>query len=394
MFKKIIFIHQTEFHNYDFKRFGVEFFLKKKIEIQLWDITQILSNLNFKRKRLKIIKTINFKKKISLENSIKKIDKHTIVIPIFDANSQTDFIFENLNKNNVVWGQYNFERYPQSKISLKNRILINLHNPIFFIKEKLSRMLRLILIKTKFKKIHIPHFEIITKNSSKNFSKSFPIFAHSWAYDDFLNLNKNKKSQNLNKKSYLLYIDENVPNHNDTLLAGYHKRLCEKKIFYREINKFFEFLETKYKAKVIIAGYPKTNHYQSKKNNFNNRKVIYGNTISLVKNSLIVLQHNSTAVNYSILFKKPIIFITSNNYLLHYQESIEALARTIGKIPINISSNYYEANSNHLQVDEKKYQIYFKRYIKDNNRNLKLTTYQAIYKNLPKIFNLRKFRKH
>lgn len=64
MFKKIIFIHHTEFHNYDFKRFGVEFFLKKKIEIQLWDITQILSNLNFKRKRLKKIKTINFKKKI------------------------------------------------------------------------------------------------------------------------------------------------------------------------------------------------------------------------------------------------------------------------------------------------------------------------------------------
>jgi hypothetical protein len=99
----------------------------------------------------------------------------------------------------------------------------------------------------------------------------------------------------------------------------------------------------------------------------------------------MVLQHNSTAVNYSVIFKKPILFVTSKNYLLHYQESILALAKSLGKIPINISK-YYHINNNEPYVDKKRYKSYYKRYIKDNNLNLKLTTYQALYKNLPKIF--------
>ena len=325
MFKKIIYIHFAEFYDYDSKRFGIKFFLKKKIKIENWDVTKIFTKLRLKKRKIKNIKTRIFETKFFLEDAIKKINKHTIVIPIFDINNQTDFIFNFLNKYNITWGRYNFERHPNSKIIFFNKILINLQNPIFFIKDKLSRLIRFILIKTNFKKIYNPHFEIITKNLSKNFTTSFPIYAHSWAYDDFLNFNKTKKKySNLNKQKYLLYIDENVPYHIDSSIGGYKKKLCEKNIFYNEMNKFFLFLEKKYNTEVVIAGYPKTNFTQTKKNNFNNRKVIYGDTISLVKNSSMVLQHNSTAVNYSVIFKKPILFVTSKNYLLHYQESILA----------------------------------------------------------------------
>ena len=53
----------------------------------------------------------------------------------------------------------------------------------------------------------------------------------------------------------------------------------------------------------------------------------------------MVLMHNSTAVNYSIIYKT-IIFINSENYLLHYSLSIKALAQELNLTDVNITNDY------------------------------------------------------
>ena len=50
MFKKIIYIHFAEFYDYDSKRFGIKFFLKKKIKIENWDVTKIFTKLRLEKR--------------------------------------------------------------------------------------------------------------------------------------------------------------------------------------------------------------------------------------------------------------------------------------------------------------------------------------------------------
>ena len=187
-------------------------------------------------------------------------------------------------------------------------------------------------------------------------------------YDEFLN-HLEKKENNENKEglinnSYILYIDENVPFHDDPYIHGYSKPLCEKKVFFHEINKFFRIIEKKFKKKVIIAGYPRSNY---KENYFEGRKIISGKTISLVKNSKMVLMHNSTAVNYAIMYKKPIIFINSDNYLLHYNLSIKALAAELNLTDINLSKNIN--NISQPLINNDRYRHYFKILVNAHNNN-------------------------
>ena len=95
-----------------------------------------------------------------------------------------------------------------------------------------------------------------------------------------------------------------------------------------------------------------------------------GNTATLVKNSSAVLAHTSTSMSYAILFKKPIIFLTSNELIKSWVgPRIDACAKTINSRPINISNNPNEKLDlqSLLKMDEGKYKNYLDQYLKVPN---------------------------
>ena len=69
-------------------------------------------------------------------------------------------------------------------------------------------------------------------------------------------------------------------------------------------------------------------------------KFYFDKTIELIKNSRAVICHNSLACQIAVLYKKPIIFITSNYFkAFHFHSHIltEALAKELGSPLININ---------------------------------------------------------
>ena len=100
----------------------------------------------------------------------------------------------------------------------------------------------------------------------------------------------------------------------------------------------------------------------------------------MIKDSQFVLQHNSTAVNYSIIFKKPIIFLNSKNYSLHYNLSIKHLADELDLLPINLSNP--KKWDIHESVNNKIFDKYFINYISDNFKNRNLTSSEIIYEEI------------
>jgi len=134
-------------------------------------------------------------------------------------------------------------------------------------------------------------------------------------YDNYMNANKIK--ERIIKGPYCVFLDVNLPFHDDLKWVGL--TYVDPKKYYLSLNKFFNLLEKKYKIEVVIAAHP-TAKYDDKI--FYGRKILKGVAPQLVKDSEFVISHHSTSISYAVLNKKPIVFIYSDDILRAYKETI------------------------------------------------------------------------
>lgn len=124
-------------------------------------------------------------------------------------------------------------------------------------------------------------------------------------FDKFLEVNKENY---IIKEDYCVFIDQYLAYHPDIEMFGLKNVNADK--YFLELNSFFAFIESKFHLNVIIAAHPKADKYLDN-NPFSGRLIIFGKTCELVKDAKFVLTHHSTAISFSILFEKPIIFLNS-----------------------------------------------------------------------------------
>ena len=131
-----------------------------------------------------------------------------------------------------------------------------------------------------------------------------------------------------------------------------------KNIWYPALNRFFNSLEKSQNTRIRIAGHYKSN-YEPQDQHFEMREVLYGNTKSLIRNCRFVIACYSTSISYAVIFRKPIIFIYTDEYQFdpHLMRHIFGLAAILGCNPINID-HFSDSISDYLKVDEDKYKYY------------------------------------
>jgi hypothetical protein len=94
--------------------------------------------------------------------------------------------------------------------------------------------------------------------------------------------------------------------------------------------------------------------------------VIKNSTVDLIKNSECVIMHQSTSVNYCVLYDKPILFINSNCLDINLRVRINFLSEYFEQKPINISLNYFMP-INYIHINKDIYKNYKKKHIKIDN---------------------------
>ena len=105
------------------------------------------------------------------------------------------------------------------------------------------------------------------------------------------------------KNEYIVFLDSNICGHPDTLTGEYK---IDKKLYLDSLNHFFLMIEKKMRMRVIIAAHPTSNFTA---HDFKDREVIYNKTAILVRESYMVISHQSTSISYPILYKKRILFL-------------------------------------------------------------------------------------
>ena len=289
--------------------------LTKNYKIYFLDASKILNSNNSSQniknfKKIKNLKEIKIKKFSNLKDRILKI-KPDIIVPYFIENNskKTEKVFSYLKSLNI----------PLLKI-----LDIGFTNNFTYYSVLLKHFF--------YKKINYDYLIHIGLRNSQNFYRSKNnIFIHHYDYEKFLSTEKKSRKY---KKDYAVFLDENFVFHPD-LIKNKNKNWIDPNLYFPKMINFFNFFEKNFHMKIIIASHPTL-----KKNFFKNFKSYHNNTCDLVRNAKFVFLHQSTSLNYPILFKKKILFLTSDEInRLSLGKQIRYRANYFNKNPINLDRN-------------------------------------------------------
>lgn len=162
---------------------------------------------------------------------------------------------------------------------------------------------------------------------------------------------------------YAVYLDEFAPFHPDFKLLGV-KTMIDAPRHYALLNAYFSRLENRHNLKVVIAAHPKSDYPD---NPFQGRRIIRSSTCSLVAHCEFALAVHSTSMGLAVLFRKPLIFFTTNDIAARYRRLlIDAIsahcARALGRPQINLDSPA-ESDLHVDTVDAALYDDYKYRYL-------------------------------
>ena len=108
----------------------------------------------------------------------------------------------------------------------------------------------------------------------------------------------------------IVFIDQNLPFHPDNKLEGLY---IDADKYFLSMNKLFDAIEQKYNKQIIIAAHPSCYDNYINGKYFKDRRVVQGCTLEAVRDSWAVVAHNSTAISFPIIFKKPLILVTTED---------------------------------------------------------------------------------
>ncbi len=310
--KTIILICDIGSQKRDYDRFGINI-LKKNFNVIYLDCTKWLQP-NFYKSRAE--KDYNFKEKIviknftHLENILNKEKKNKVlgVIDLIGISQKHDDIRNFIKKKNIKL-IYILNSELDKKLNLYQKILFYIYK-----KNKFQAILRrLFKVSKKNYNLNDPDILLLNGENGKKLIHSSQQFIDLCHFDYEIYLKEKKKKKKNIKKNYALFLDQYLPFHSGQNYIGNIKKNLDFLNYYKNLEIFFKKFEEKYNLEVIIAAHPrsdyKTNNLLAKK-----RKFFINQTPKLIKYSKIVFTHTSNALNYAVLFKKPIFFLTLDNY--------------------------------------------------------------------------------
>ncbi len=375
-YKEICFLIYTPLTKRDHQRFGFDRLRDRGYVISVIDLTNLLNprigqetDLSGFSNRLNIVK-INKK-----DEFLKYFKDKTscFVIDWIGCSYRTVFIYKLFKQMNISFGVPCTNAVPIPAVAewglagrikkIFKKLLLNDLDCGMGIKERIGYLWYLAMPKGLF--LQAPRFIFA---GGQKYPRKLPwlskktkiIPAHSLDYDIFLE----DQAAVETKKNYAVFLDEYFPFHPDFLVHGFGGIDLEPNAYYRGINSFFTWFEKKSGMEVIIAAHP-SSQYDLKKGCFPEEKLRKGNTSSLVRGSSCVIAHGSTAIGFAVLYKKPIIILTSNDInKTRYGSFFENYALQFKQRPINVDLPGTFESGCKFEVDEGCYQKYISNYIK------------------------------
>ncbi len=202
------------------------------------------------------------------------------------------------------------------------------------------------------------------------------------------------KKKKAKRKKNIVFIDDVVEGSFDYQLNYAQDKSRKTEDYWKPIKSFLDYLKLKLpNYNILIAAHHRRNKYDIPIKGY---KFVFDSTGEIIRNSNLVLCHNSFASQIAVLFKKPIIFLTSEYYQNYHFPShlvIKELSKALGTNLIYIKKNFQPDNTimkkiKSAKFNNKKYETHKRNFIHfPGNKNY--GTWKSVLKQLEysKIIN-------
>ncbi|MDD5629897.1 MAG: hypothetical protein PHU21_12585, partial [Elusimicrobia bacterium] len=187
------------------------------------------------------------------------------------------------------------------------------------------------------------------------------VWCHAWDYDLYLELARLPAPAHHPKTA--VFLDEYAPFHEDNVYCGRQSAFTAEQ-YYPVLLTFFEYIEKNFGYRIVVAAHPRS-QYEKHPDFFKGREVVRGRTAELVKNADLVIARMSASINFAVIFRKPLLFFTSDalNNTPEARESV-LFSAYFKQTPVNISRPYTLDGRHLTAFDAELYARYQQEFIK------------------------------
>jgi hypothetical protein len=356
---KISFLIPLPLSERDYARFGAELLKSRGFEVSFFDLTNIINpdyDKSITTERFNCPNNNVISKTSEFEDAMRAADgENTVFIDFIVGRKETSFAYDSLTRNGLAYACFYSNVIPSPSASIKRRI----YN---FITQA--------PVKYRFKRFKAPDY-ILTGGEKYTPQLPYPdkktanIRCHTLDYDLYLDHISNKPKPAVEGK-FAVFLDGYFPFDPEFNVSNANTNPFKNPdVYFNELNGMLSEIENTLGLPVVIAAHPRS-RYDIVGNRYNGRTIISQNTINLVANSEIVLTHSSTAVNFAVLFNKPVIFLIPEKLKnTGFGAFIAHFAMALGKQPQDSDTvKQHELVSNERTINTDLYAKYKNEYIK------------------------------
>jgi hypothetical protein len=132
-----------------------------------------------------------------------------------------------------------------------------------------------------------------------------PIGVHAMDYDVF----RDVRGRVGPTRDVAVFVDQNRPFSQDAVEYRAGNRI-DADAYFAGLRRLFERVEAELGLRVVVAIHPRA-RYADRPELFGGREIVAGETARLIGESRLVILHQSTAVNFAVLFGKPVLIAAS-----------------------------------------------------------------------------------
>jgi len=321
--KKLLFFYRSNFTRYDWDRFGLDQLVAAGFAVRIVQFNH-LPGFEFLGK---LSRDDSFQDICVYPRSFEELDRYLsamqpgdVVFTTVGFKRDTAWLFRLFTKNNVNYIVQSFNYQNTFKGWRYSRGLRDLvRNKGIDARFLLSQFLHFISLclspSVRYLSLRPPAVSIRAGHDPFRFVPTFPHLhrAHAVAIEsvDCRTADHPPPIAAELPARYAVFLDQNLPYHPDFVILGL--RTVDPERYGAQINESLSGIESRTGLPVVIAPNPK---WANARVDFGSRKIVAGATAELVRKSSLVVAHYSNSISFAVLFRKPVVFLTSHEMMM------------------------------------------------------------------------------
>ena len=366
---KIIFFIEAPFGERNYSRYGIEILQKNGFDVEVWDFIPFLHP--DVHQKVAVPDPINFAgyrkflRKQDALAAIAGLSPSCFVMCLVRYQSESYAVYRALSDQGIRYGVARTNAVPVASAVRDPRSVLDL------IKQSSpARLFSVLFSRIPFRYMGVRPASVVLAGGAQSMRtpSKYPLnheteilWAHTRDYDVYLNEKERPVQLDTNLG---VFLDEYLPFHPDYVQTGMPPPSGPDSYF-PALRRLFDVLERELRVKIVIAAHPLA-CYEEYSDYFGGRPIVQGKSLELIREARFAIAHESTVLNFAVLFNKPVLFVTTDEIERNPREArfIHAMAGWLNKAAINADATLDRDWDKDLTVDENAYARYREAYIK------------------------------